>query len=140
MNINVPTNIHEGAGVPNVIERAKKLYESYRRCQNEAQFIHENGDTPEMHSMYSFIGLNETMSDASKQFHFENGMGIPGFGLKSNSKYTLSGISKTSANVEEFVKTVDNEICKKFLLFSMSDKDKEKLKEAYNAAMQSRLD
>lgn len=138
MNI-VTNNMHEGTTTPNVVERAKKLYESYRRCHTEEQFIHENGDTPEMHSMYSFIGLNEAMSDVSKQFHFENGMGIPGLGLKSNSKYTLSGISKTSANVEEFIKTVDSDICQKFLMFSMTDTDKKNLAEAYKAAMSERL-
>lgn len=117
----------------NIFERAKSLYESYRRCSNEQQFITEHGDTPENRALYSFIGLNETMGDQTKQFIFENGIGIPGFALKSDSKYTLSGISKTSANVEEFIKTVDSEICQKFLLFSMTDNDKEKLTEAYNS-------
>ena len=117
----------------NIFERAKSLYESYRRCSNKQQFITENGDTPENHALYSFIGLNEAMSDRSNQVIFENGIGIPGFALKSDSKYTLSGISKTSANVEEFIKTVDSEICQKFLLFSLTDKDKETLAEAYNS-------
>lgn len=134
--MNIHTNqINDSASV-NVLTRAKALYESFHRCQNLKQFLLEHGDTMENRAMYAFIGLNEAYNDKNAQFTFENGMSIPGLNYKSDSKYTLSGISKHSANAEEFIKTVDSDICQKFLQFSLSDKDKENLTEAY---MKTRL-
>lgn len=118
-----------------MMTRAKSLYESFKRCPSQKEFLTENGNTDENELAYNFMALNEAM-EADKRFTFENGMYIPGLTGRGNSKLTLDGIYKITESYEEFEKTVEENICESKLMFEMTDNDKKMLKEHYNSFKQ----
>lgn len=118
-----------------MMSRAKSLYESFKRCPSQKEFLLENGNTDENELAYNFMSLNESMS-SEKRFTFENGMYIPGLTGRGNSHLSLDGIYKISESYEEFEKKVEENICESKLMFEMSETDKKNLREHYDSFKQ----
>lgn len=115
-----------------MIDRAKSLYESFKRCPSQREFLLENGNTDENEFAWNFMALNESMS-YDNRFTFENGMYIPGLTGNGNSKLSLDGIYKMSESKEQFVETVETNICESKLMFEMTEKDRENLGNLYES-------
>lgn len=115
-----------------VESQASKLYESFKRCPSEVEFLRENGNNIDNSNLFSKLALVESVTDKSKSFMFENGMRIPKIGVKIKSKKSLNGIFEDSENVNEFVELVESQITKPFLDFNLTELDKLELVNEYN--------
>lgn len=129
--MNIKTNKNNGILLENLDEKANRLIESYNRSRSKAQFLRENGNTIENQILYNFMGLNESVSNSSLQFHFENGMYIPSIDSKVTGRLSLPTIFENSKNENEFVENVSHMICEDKLMFTPSENDVNSLKEAY---------